>query len=219
MSARSDAVDRMPDPTPQAPWVVLLSGCLAGMPVRTDGTPATAHALLAALRASPLVRVVSYCPEDVALGTPRGMPDIHGGDGFDVLAGRARVRLDDGRDVTEPMLEGARRMLAHAQREQVRVAVLMDLSAACGSQVISDGPRLVADRRYQRGHGVAAALLAQHGVLVLAQRDARSLDHLLHRLDPAHPVDPAALDHDESDWVRAHLPRARSPGPGRTGAA
>lgn len=206
MSTRSDAVDRLPAPSPGAPWVVLLSGCLAGWPVRTDGTPATAEALLAALRASPCVRLTSFCPEDVALGTPRGTPDLHGGDGFDVLAGRARVRLDDGRDVTDAMLRGARQMRDHALREGVHVAILMDMSGTCGSQVISDGARGAPERRYRRGHGVAAALLAQHGVLVLAQRDARSLDHLLRRLDPARPADPAAYDHDESPWVRANLP-------------
>ena len=40
------------------------------------------------------LRLLPFCPEQHALGTPRSMPDIHGGDGVDVLAGRARV-LDE----------------------------------------------------------------------------------------------------------------------------
>ena len=74
------------------------------------------------------------------------MPDIHGGDGVDVLAGRARVLDEHGSDLTEAMLAGARAMLAFARDNGAELAILTDMSAACGSQVISDGCRLVPDR-------------------------------------------------------------------------
>lgn len=35
----------------------------------------------------PNVRAVDFCPEDDAFGTPCATPDIHGGNGFDVLDG------------------------------------------------------------------------------------------------------------------------------------
>lgn len=206
MTVRSDRVDALRTPTEASPLRVLLSGCLAGIPCGADGTTYGVWSLRAVLATSPKVAVSAFCPEDYRLGTPRGVPDVHGGDGFDVLDGRARVRLDDGRDVTRELLEGAEAMLARACADRVELAILMDASGACGSQVISDGARNVPARRHRRGHGVAAALLVRHGILVIAQRDRRSLSHLLHKLDPSVPVDPAALDHDESAWVRANLP-------------
>ncbi len=81
-----------------------------------------------------------------------GVPDIHGGDGFDVLDGKARVLSDTGEDWTEAMLGAARAMLALAQQQRVRLALLTDISAACGSQVIYDGAR--AGGRHRAGQGV-----------------------------------------------------------------
>ncbi len=44
------------------------------------------------------VKAVTFCPEDYSFGTPRSLPDIHGGNGFDVLDGKARVLTDKGED-------------------------------------------------------------------------------------------------------------------------
>ncbi|MGI8751535.1 MAG: DUF523 domain-containing protein [Acidimicrobiales bacterium] len=144
------------------------------------------------------VRTVDFCPEDLAFGTPRKTPDIHGGDGWDVLEGRARVRSDSGQDWTEPMLSAAQAMLAAAQHHQVHLALLTDISAACGSQVIYLGAR--ADRVHQAGQGVCAALLVRSGFKVMSQRDHRTLGLLLHKLDPTSEPDPAARDHHETAW-------------------
>lgn len=160
------------------------------------------------LRTLPTLRLVAFCPEDAVLGTPRGTPDITGGDGFDVLDGRARVLLDDGTDVTTPLVRAAAQMVERALRERVRFAVMMDMSAACGSQVISKGPRLVAAREYRVGFGVAAAALFRAGVPVVAQRDHRTLDQLLALLDPAGPRLVDAVDHHERDWYREAFPSA-----------
>ena len=48
----------------------------------------------------------------------------------------ARVRTDDGQDWTEGLVLASYRMLELAQRHDVKLALLMDTSAACGSQVI-----------------------------------------------------------------------------------
>jgi uncharacterized protein YbbK (DUF523 family) len=144
------------------------------------------------------VHVVSFCPEDFAFGTPRQTPDLHGGDGFDVLDGTARVLSERGEDWTEAMLGAAQHMLDLAVEGNVRLALLMDISAACGSRVIYDGYR--SRGRYQAGHGVCAALLIRHGIEVVSQRDYRTLDGLLSRLDPSHQPDPTAQDHHETQW-------------------
>ncbi|MBL8935229.1 MAG: DUF523 domain-containing protein [Archangium sp.] len=194
-----------PAPTVEKPWPILFSGCLAGLRCGVDGSDNGPHPLMARVTSLPTVRCVAFCPEDLALGTPRGLPDLTGGDGFDVLDGRAQVRLDDGRDVTSALVHAAHEMVKVAQREQVRFAILMDMSAACGSQVISDGPRLVPDRRYRIGFGVAAAALFRAGVPVVAQRDRFTLDELLRRLDPSAARLDDAVDHHERPWYREHF--------------
>jgi uncharacterized protein YbbK (DUF523 family) len=146
----------------------------------------------------PNVHVVTFCPEDFAFGTPRATPDIHGGDGFDVLDGTARVLSDTGDDWTEQMLDAARAMLTLAQESDTRLALLTDISAACGSQVIYQGAR--AQGNHQAGQGVCAALLIRHGIKVLSQRDYRTLDSLLSKLDPTHQANPVAWDHHQTKW-------------------
>lgn len=200
-----EAAASWPAPTAKDPWPVLFSGCLAGLRCGVDGTDNGPHPLMVRVTQLPTVRCVAFCPEDLALGTPRGLPDLAGGDGFDVLDGRAQVRLDDGRDVTAELVRAAHEMVKVAQREQVRFAIMMDMSAACGSQVISDGPRLVPERRYRIGFGVAAAALSRARVPVVAQRDLFTLDVLLRRLDPSGPRLDDAVDHHERPWYREHF--------------
>jgi uncharacterized protein YbbK (DUF523 family) len=191
-----------PDFTSERPLRVLASGCLAGRPCGVDGSTNGEHPTAAALLRLPNVRGVDFCPEESAFGTPRATPNIYGGDGYDVLEGRARVRTDDGEDWTEGMVRAAHGMLELALSHDVDLALLMDVSAACGSQVIYDGPR----RRqvYRVGVGVAAALLVRSGIPVVSQRDFRTLGLIfrrLHRPDLA----PDAVDHHESDWYRRYF--------------
>jgi len=134
------------------------------------------------------------------------MPDIHGGDGFDVIAGNATVLDQHNQDLTDKMLVGARAMLTFAQDSLADFAILTDMSAACGSQVISDGCRLIQPRRHQKGVGVAAALLLQAGVPVVSQRDFTTLALLRARLDPSWNPPSETLDHHEHPWTLEHLP-------------
>ena len=185
--------------TREHPFELLVSACLMGVPCGVDGTSYGApYAHADRLLRLPNVHVVTHCPEDFAFGTPRATPDIHGGTGFDVLDGRARVLNDKGEDWTTQTLDAAHAMLRVAKENEVRLALLMDISAACGSQVIYDGPR--SEGRHQAGQGVCAALLIRHGIKVVSQRDHRTLDAILSKLDPTHQVDSAARDHHETPW-------------------
>ena len=73
----------------------------------------------------------------------------------------------------------------------------MDMSAACGSQVISAGAR--SEGTYQQGQGVCVALLIRHGIKVVSQRDHRTLDVLIGKLDSTH-YDRRFRDHHETAW-------------------
>lgn len=193
------------EPTVSQPLRVLVSGCISGMPCGVDGTDYGMGGALDWLVSLPTVRSFPFCPEDHALGTPRTMPDLHGGDGFAVLRGRARAKDERGRDLTDAMLEGGRAMVAFAREHDVELALLTDMSAACGTQVISDGCRFDEPRRYQRGVGVAAALLIEAGIPVCSQRDFATLERLRERLEPGFVADPSALDHHRHPWVLANL--------------
>jgi uncharacterized protein YbbK (DUF523 family) len=200
---RMDLIDAWPIFTPENPMRVLMSGCLAGQQVLVDGGTAGDHPTGRRFLRLPNVRVVPFCPENFAFGTPRETPDIHGGDGHDVLEGRARVLSESGEDWTEGMIAAAQRMLQVARENDVHLAVLMDISAACGSQVIYRGARSVA--AHQIGQGVCAALLVRSGIPVVSQRDLKTLNAIFRKLDGKSGFRPEMKDHHEIDWYRTYF--------------
>ena len=175
-----------------------MSGCLAGRRCGVDGTTYGEHPVVAALLGLPNVRAIDFCPEEAAFGVPRATANIYNGDGFDVLDGRARVKTDDGDDWTDGMIRAAHRMLDIGRTHQAHLAVLMDISSACGSQVIYDGPRHLG--AYRAGLGVATALLVRSGLPVVSQRDYRTLGIILRHLGHPELAPPDGRDHHESDW-------------------
>jgi uncharacterized protein YbbK (DUF523 family) len=121
-----------------------------------------------------------------------------------VLDGRARVVSDAGDNWTEPMLRSAVKMRDFADQHAVHLALLMDISAACGSTVIYDGPRRL--KVYRRGPGVAAAVLIRAGVPIVSQRDERTLALVFTKLGSA--VDGPftdRVDHHERSWYREYF--------------
>lgn len=145
---------------------ILLSACLAGHPVRYNGTDkACAANLLQQWRDEG--RLVTHCPELAAgLETPRLSAEMVNGQGIEVLSGRAQVVESDGRDVTQPYVLAAWLALKTAQSHGCRFAILTDGSPTCGSQNVYDG---AFNGVKVPGEGVAAALLRQHGVEVFSE--------------------------------------------------
>ncbi|MCB9080916.1 MAG: DUF523 domain-containing protein [Lewinellaceae bacterium] len=192
-------------PTKDEPLRILMSACLAGTLCGYDGTANGEYPSALKLLPYENVRITRFCPEEFSFGTPREMCDIHGGTGIDVLAGRAKVLTESGEDWTAGMIKAAEKMLAIAQQERIELAILMDISAACGSQVIYNGNRFAENKVYQIGAGVCAALLQQNGFQVISQRDFASLELVYAKIDPAHPIDHTKKDHHEIDWYRAYF--------------
>lgn len=201
----ADQIELWPTFTPEAPLRVLVSGCLAGNLCGVNGTSYGEHPLARRLLDLPNVRAVAFCPEEEAFGTPRATPDIHGGDGFDVLDGRARVLSDAGDNWTDAMLRSGLKMKDMAEQHGVHFALLMDISAACGSTVIYDGARRL--QMYRRGPGVAAAALIRAGIPVVSQRDERTLALLFTKLGVAITDAPFTdhADHHERPWYREYI--------------
>jgi len=145
---------------------ILLSACLAGRPCAYDGRDRRVEPLADILAAG---RAVATCPEeDGGLPTPRPPAEIQGGDGGDVLDGRARVIDIHGRDATAEYLAGARIALERALRHGCRRAVLKARSPSCGSRRIYDGSH---SGRLRPGCGVACALLRRHGIEVASEEE------------------------------------------------
>ncbi|MBX2906877.1 MAG: DUF523 domain-containing protein [Taibaiella sp.] len=192
-------------PTAEQPLRILMSACLAGITCGYDGTANGTYPSALKLFTYPTVSITKFCPEDFSFGSPREMCDIHGGSGLDVLEGRAQVLTETGVDWSAGMIKASERMLEIAQQNEIELAVLMDISAACGSQVIYDGNRFAENKVYQVGAGVCAAQLMRHGIKVISQRDFASLELLYNKLDPAHIVDTTKIDHHETEWYRSYF--------------
>lgn len=129
----------------ESPPCYLVSACLLGLATRYDGRSKPCPRLAALLAGR---FVVPFCPEQLGgLATPRPPADLVGGDGFDVLHGRAVVRTRQGGDVTPAFLRGAREVCFLASRYRVAAVFLKARSPSCGLAPA----------------GVTAALLRRYG--------------------------------------------------------
>jgi len=195
----------LPDPTPEAPLKVLMSGCMFGWMCGVNGDNyggnwPTVQAFLQA----PNVVVVPFCPEQIAMGTPREMPNCEGGNGFDVLDGRARFVTEESRtDYSAELIAASEQMLRAARDNGCQLAILTSISGACGTDAIYDGLR--AHKTYQKGPGVAAAVLMRGGLRCLSQRDMRTLELLYAKVDSDHVPDPEARDAWELEWYQTYF--------------
>lgn len=187
-------------PTKENPLRILSSACLLGELCGVDGTSNGTYPSALKLMNYENVKLVPFCPEDYVLGTPRETPDCEGGNGDDVLDGKAKVITQSGKDITSEMIRGSLKMLSIAQENNVELAVLMDSSGACGSQVIYKGSRFSENPIYQIGMGVCAAQLNRNGIKIISQRDFASLEILYSKIDPSHTIQETAKDHDQIDW-------------------
>ena len=138
----------------------LVSACLLGVRCRYDGRDALRPELQALLAGR---TVIPVCPEQLGgLPTPRPAAQPCGGDGHDVLDGRAAVRTDDGADVTAQFRRGAEEVLKIAQLYGADEALLKARSPSCGCG------RVWRDGAVQDGDGVTAAALKRKGIRVTA---------------------------------------------------
>lgn len=104
------------------------------------------------------------CPEVLGgLPVPRVPAEIQGGDGSDVLDGKAKVLNMDGVDVTSQFLKGADEVLRIAQTVGAKEAFLTEKSPSCGCGSIFDGSFKT---KFIAGDGVTAALLKRNGIKV-----------------------------------------------------
>lgn len=145
--------------SPAATGLTLVSSCLAGLPCRYDGRAKPDPEIVRAVREG---RAVPACAEQLGgLPTPRPAAEIVGGDGHDVLAGRARVLGIGGEDFTAEFVVGARKVAEIAAERGISSATLQARSPSCGAVQIYDGSH---SGSLVEGDGVLAALLRSRGL-------------------------------------------------------
>ncbi|MCK4837767.1 MAG: DUF523 domain-containing protein [Desulfobulbaceae bacterium] len=129
--------------------VYLVSACLLGFNTRYDGLTKTSTTCKNELKGAIWIPV---CPEQLGgLSTPRTPADLVGGQGAEVLVGKARVITRSGEDVSEQFISGARQVLKIALEQQVHGAFMKCGSPSCGAGEVL---------------GVTAALLKNNGIPV-----------------------------------------------------
>jgi len=192
-------------PTVQNPLRILMSACLKGIKCGYDGTANGEYPSALKVLQYDTVKVTTFCPEEYSFCSPHEMCDIHGGTGMDVLNGKAKVLTDSGIDWSEGMITASEKMLEIAKAEAIELAILMDVSAACGSQVIYNGNRFAENKIYQIGMGVCAAQLMRNGFKVISQRDYASLELVYSKIDSAHKIKTDAMDHHEINWYKEYF--------------
>jgi len=146
--------------------VILISACLAGLNVRYNGTNSLDEKIQKLMLEN---KAVTVCPELLGgFSTPREPAEIVGGNGEDVLDGKATVIERSGRDVTELYLKGAYATLQKALEVGATQVVLKENSPSCGSAEIYNGEfngtKIV-------GEGVTTALLRRNNIVVLSEEN------------------------------------------------
>lgn len=142
----------------------MISACLIGCECRYDQKSCQDADLEQLLREG---KVIPVCPEQLGgLPTPRPPAEIIGGDGFDVLDGRARIVDQTGNDVTDEFLAGAQQALKLAKTVGATSAILKENSPSCGSSFVYDGSF---SGKKVPGVGLTAALFKRNGIEVRSE--------------------------------------------------
>ncbi|MCM3584893.1 DUF523 domain-containing protein [Mesobacillus maritimus] len=145
--------------------MIVVSSCLAGLEVRYNGTHCLNQKIMRLIEAK---EAIAVCPELLGgFSTPREPAEIIGGNGEDVLDGKAKVIEKSGRDVTELYIKGAYLTLKKAIEVNATVVVLKEYSPSCGSSMIYNG-EFIGEKK--AGNGVTAALLKRNGIQVMSEK-------------------------------------------------
>ena len=141
--------------------MVVFSSCITGIKCRYNGSSSYNEELLKSINEN----FIHICPEVLAgLKTPRKPCEIYRGSGEDVLDGNAKIIDKDGIDITEQMVNGAKKALKKCIENKVTKAYLKAKSPTCGYGKIYDG---TFSSILIKGNGIFSALLIKNGIHVI----------------------------------------------------
>lgn len=143
----------------------LVSACLLGINCAYTGKSNKCPQLIKKLKGK---NIIPICPEQLGgLSTPRDRARIVGGDGKNVLDGKAKVKTFNDKDVTKEYLKGGREILKIAKMIGAKEAILKAYSPSCGCGQIFTEDFL----GKKRGDGTTSALLKRNGIKVTTELD------------------------------------------------
>ena len=159
---------------------ILVSGCLNGRPIRFNSTNVLVESEIWD-RWQSEGRLVAFCPELAAgFPVPRPPAEIVGSTASAVLQGQGRVEEDNGTDVTDLFVAGAKLAVQRALADGCVMAVLTDGSPSCGTTYNYDGSFTGGT---VAGMGVTAQHLADQGLRVFPEDQIDEADRYLRSLN------------------------------------
>lgn len=146
--------------------MIVISACLGGIACRYDGNDNLVSKIEELLQKEDTVLI---CPEVLGgLPTPRPSAEIIGGNGDDVLDGKAKVMTKDGEDVTAAFVNGGYKALEQIKNLNPEYIILKERSPSCGSSTIYTGEF---NGNKQTGYGVTTALFKRNGFKVISEEE------------------------------------------------
>lgn len=138
--------------------MILVSACLLGENCKYSGGNNYNDDVIRYLKGKEFLPV---CPEmDGGLKSPRAPAEIQNG----------RVVDEEGKDVTEAFLNGAKITLYLAKEHQAELCILKANSPSCGCGTIYDG---TFSHKQIPGNGITASLLLENGFSVTTEEDLK----------------------------------------------
>ena len=148
--------------------MILVSSCLCGEKCKYSGGDNYSPQVMAYCEGKEMVQV---CPEVLGgLSIPRKPAEIVGGTAQDVLEGEAKILNNQGEDVTEFFVKGAKKVLEIAREHQVNEAILKANSPSCGKGQVYNGEF---KGILMEGNGITAQLLIKEGITVKTEKELK----------------------------------------------
>jgi len=153
---------------------ILTSACLLGIKSSYKGK--TSRQLLdSCWRENKSVCFIPFCPEQITgFSTPRPPVEIKGGDGNDVLTGKAHVITHKGTDITDQFLVGLDDIKKIVAWTRPSLILTQSKSPSCSCKGIYDGSFT---HKLVPGYGVYAAFLEQEGFKLIDIVDFNKKGH------------------------------------------
>jgi Uncharacterized conserved protein len=147
--------------------MILVSSCLCGINCRYNGGNNETEWVKKLYKDG---KAVLICPECLGeMETPRHPHEIIGGNGTQVLSGKAKV-MDKNKEIdsTEKFIKGANLSLELAKKHNIKLAILKSKSPSCGYGKIYDG---TFSGKIIDGNGVACQLFIDNGIKIITEED------------------------------------------------
>ncbi len=156
--------------------MIIVSACLAGINCNYKGESKPNDKIIYLIKKG---KAIPLCPEQLGgLTTPRSGARILSGKGEDILNGKSNLITDDGNNVTNEYIKGAKETLKIIKLFDCDTIILKQGSPSCGKGKTQGGDT---ERKLVHNDGVTTALLKSKGIKVYSEEDLEN-DELFNEL-------------------------------------